>query len=246
MALEAGLREELEKYIRRYYSGPPEEGFMGKSTVKAQVLGSSLGRSMRLLEFLGDTVQKKVRAGGKAKKEPPYFEADTVGEAAEPCIGAPCLRKPAKRTAKPDKVAERCFEAPSMSVEDTDCLSEEGLSELVERTEKGFSETVLKLIDARGFSDSEVYKRAGLDRRHFSKIRSNRAYRPTKETALALAIALRLSLAETQDLLQRAGYALSHSSRADIIVEYFIVRRVYDRFVINEALADYAQPLIGA
>ena len=232
MALEAGLREELDKYIRRYYDGPPEkEGFEGKGLFFGVTTGSFLSRSIGGLERF---VRRKPPAEVREKE---YLEADDVlAEEPEDAVSLPagvlnCRAKPKKKI--------------DFSLEEAR-LSKEGLSELVGRTEEGFSETVLKLIDDRGFSDSEVYKRAGIDRRHFSKIRSNRAYRPTKETALALAIALKLSLAETQDLLRRAGYALSHSSRADIIVEYFIVRSVYDRLVINEALADYAQPLIGA
>ena len=237
MALEAGLREELDKYIRRYYDGPPEkEGFEGKGLFFGVTTGSFLSRSIGGLERF---VRRKPPAEVREKE---YLEADDA------LAEAPCAEEPEDARCFSAKALD-CRAKPKKKIDfnlEEVRLSKEGLSELVGRTEEGFSETVLKLIDDRGFSDSEVYKRAGIDRRHFSKIRSNRAYRPTKETALALAIALKLSLAETQDLLRRAGYALSHSSRADIIVEYFIVRCVYDRLVINEALADYAQPLIGA
>ena len=119
------------------------------------------------------------------------------------------------------------------------------LDDLMKHVSETWAESLLRMIDERGYTDTEVYKRANVDRKLFSKIRSNANYQPKKITAMAFALALRLSLDETKDFLRRAGYALSPSSRFDLIVEYFIEQEVYDTYTINLALFDHNQPLLG-
>lgn len=119
------------------------------------------------------------------------------------------------------------------------------LADMLERMDAGFSETLLKLIDQSGKKDSEVYKRANISKQHFSKIRNNPNYRPTKPTAVAFAVALELDLEQTRDLIGRAGYALTNSSKFDLIVRYFIERRNYNVVEINVALYEFDQSLLG-
>lgn len=119
------------------------------------------------------------------------------------------------------------------------------LDDLVNNLDEPFNIMLLRLIDAKGKTDTQVYKRANIDRKLFSKIRTGKGYLPSKRTVLALAIALELSLKETDDLLKRAGYALSHSQKFDVIIEYFIISGKYDIYEINEVLFKYDQPLLG-
>jgi len=152
---------------------------------------------------------------------------------------APMVQSPSKRR----KPAASLFPAPAPLSRES---AKESLEKLLKHTDAGFSETLLKLIDKTGKKDSEIYKKANVTKQHFSKIRNNPSYKPTKATAVAFALALELDLEQTNDLIGRAGYVLTNSSKFDLIIMYFIRERNYNVVDINMALYEFDQSLLGS
>ena len=143
-----------------------------------------------------------------------------------------------RRRFREERTVMDCASAP--------CSRPLSLEALLQQEDAGFTEKLLELIDRSGKKDSYVYKKANLSKQHFSKIRNNPHYQPTKPTAIALALALELSLEETRDLIGRAGFALSNSSKFDLIIRYFIEQKNYNVVEINLALYEFDQSLLGS
>ena len=153
-----------------------------------------------------------------------------------------CYAVPAQESATKPKAAQKKPILPSLQKKAKD----EALEQMLKELDEGFSQTLLKLIDEKGMTDVECYKKANISRKLFSKIRSDPHYKPSKTTAVAFALALELSLPETQQLLSRAGFTLSHSYLGDIIVETCIQRGIFNVIDVNEILFSYDQPLLGS
>ena len=206
-------------------------------------LGKKLAADLR--EYIDDNYVQ-ARPGRKNRRE-------EVLEAKAAVCGCQQSKRREEPEPRPAPTEEDAFlpaasasRPPAVPVTAADAVPTEDLEDRLRQLDESFQQTLLRLIDQRGMSDADCYKKANLDRRLFSKIRGNIHYKPSKRTALAFAVALELDLPGAEALLRKAGYALSDSNMADVIVRYFIERGNYNIFEINEALFAYDQALLGA
>ena len=237
------LINEVGKYIDKYY-------VPGNDDLKMDAEMKSI--------FDKITYFRKRRAAEKAQRvsEPkPGYEAGKEQKVPEPKTEYDTEKAQQASELKPEyEIDEKAAEEFDPS-EVQKTKIKEGLSasksmnrkieDLIEQMEETFSQRLLRMISERGMTDAEAYSKAYVDRRHFSKIRKDVNYVPNKKTVLAFTIALELSLDEAKDLLSSAGFALSRSSKTDIIVAYFLQNKIYDMFEINDVLYAYGPPVFG-
>lgn len=174
-------------------------------------------------------ISRKLLDGVTSYIDEHYVQEKTVQEYGRPLPYGTLFQR--------DREQEACAAMPYVAFQ--------SLEDMLAQEDAGFSQTLLELIDKSGKKDSEIYKKANLSKQHFSKIRNNPNYKPTKPTALALALALELDLEQTRDLIGRAGYALTNSSKFDLIIRYFIERGIYNVMEINMTLYEFDQSLLG-
>ena len=176
----------------------------------------------------------------------PIFEDAEAALVPPPASATVCAAKiPAPDKNLPLSASNAFMGGAGMAASASQTPKQRSLDDVVKNLTETWSESLLRMIDEKGYTDVEVYKRANVDRKHFSKIRTDKNYLPKKKTALAFALALKLNIDEAKDFLGRAGYAFSPSSKTDLIVQYFIENEVYEIMTINLALCQHNEPLLG-
>lgn len=229
------------------YGYPKEEAFqIASSEIKSFLDEEDMDIYLVLFDKAAYSLSRELIGRVEAFIDEHYVETHTLPRSELGEVGeAKFYKVSVKPPFREKKAGLPRGEALSVSDFDAEAAAPSALEDLIAGLDKPFSELLFDLIDLKGLSDVEVYKRANMDRKHFSKIR-NKAYSPGKKTVMALAVALSLNLDESIELLKRAGYAFSHASKFDVIMEYFISNQIYDVYQINEVLFEYDQPLLGA
>ncbi len=242
LAAENGCESVAFPLISSGIYGYPKEQAFAVATAAIRAFLDEYGGDMTVyLVVFGDA---PLDAGERFAAVAAYLDAR---RADAPPFDARCAAAPAARERGFGKRLHR--RAESLPADGDLCLAKTdvpaGLDPELARLDESFSQMLLRKVDEKGMTDAPCYKKANIDRKLFSKIRSDVHYRPSKPTALAFAVALELSREETDDLLRKAGFALSRSNKFDVIVDYFLRNGQYDIFAINEALFAFDQVLLG-
>ena len=213
-----------------------------KSTASPELIADVGRYVVKMLE-----PEKRIEHSSKATSEPQFFLSDNYDADRKRPMFKDREEKPLKSSKYfvSDSVGEAEIYYQTAPPEATSTPAPESLAERIKNIDEPFMATLFHLIDEKELTDAQVYKKANIDRRLFSKMRKKRAYIPSFRTAVALAISLELDLEQTTNLLRKAGYSLSHSKTFDIIIEYFISNGKYNIFEINEVLYHYDQVLLG-
>ncbi len=228
------LDEELKKIQEAPSAGTsaaPEEPHKGRKSYKGEI----------------HAAEQAASADMPMPEEQADLEEECLEECAMPEEGLEDLAE-AEQQVQPDEVLFSEIITPPERLYATQQMAEGSLQDMINAKKKStetFSQMLLRLIDEKGMTDAECYRKANIDRRHFSKIRSDKDYKPSKSTVFSFAIALQLTMPETRKLLASAGYAITYNSVSDILIEYFIQEGMYDIYIINSALFDYDQQPLG-
>ena len=253
----SGLDEEPVIYLVIEGKAPGDGAFYG-------YLSSKVERRGTLPDAEALVAKRKVLYSGGAAEKAPFarsarpssyssdglFDESVCEEPPHqymPCPGSAAFAMDlteAEETAVPNASSRPSFNIISSAAARTE--KTDSLEDMLKKLDESFRDSLLRIIDSKGMTDAECYKKANLDRRHFAKIRNNPDYHPGKNTVLALAVALELTLPEAEKFLAKAGYAFTNSSKSDIIVQYFILSGIYDIYEINDRLFEYDQDLLGA
>lgn len=233
--LAASLFDDLKSYIDDNYAAESRAKERRRDRPQPPMSGQSATR-WEEYEDIASALEAddSVCCDMESLPAPPTFHAP-------PCANAPAFSLPG--AGKAGKAAGREQRRPAAPSAPAPAMAE-SLGELLRQSESTFSEFLLDLLRERTGKDSEVYKRAEISKQLFSRILSTKDYQPTKSTAIQLAIGLQLDLRQTQKLLEKAGFTLTRSSKADLVVQYYIERNVYSVTFINEALSDCGLPLL--